>query len=104
MKKLVIAAALMALSASAQANTYVSGKNRVVIPDGCASWSCMSVSIPGHLSHNVKSERPARAPQPKASVAQPQRAAQAQPAAQSTVTQAPASQPTLSQTEDTARK
>jgi hypothetical protein len=25
-----------------------------LIPKGCKAWSCMSVSVPGHYSHNVK--------------------------------------------------
>ena len=54
MKKLLIAAALILASASAQAETYSSGSNHVVVPKGCTSWSCISVSMPGHYSHNVK--------------------------------------------------
>ena len=64
MKKLaLIAAALTLLSASAHAETYHYGKNRVVIPSGCASWSCISVSVPGHYSHNVKPENKSRTSQ-----------------------------------------
>jgi hypothetical protein len=58
MKTLALVAGLMVLSAGAHAEVYVSGKNRVVIPSGCASWSCVSVSVPGHYHHN---DRPARA-------------------------------------------
>jgi hypothetical protein len=54
MKKLVLIAALMLASASAQASTYRSGNSTVVIPRGCYSWSCISVSVPGHYSHNVR--------------------------------------------------
>ena len=61
MKKLLIAAALVLVSASAQAKIYSSGNNRVVVPKGCTSWSCMSVSVPGHYSHNVKPVKKARA-------------------------------------------
>jgi hypothetical protein len=57
MKKLALIVALLITAGSAQAATYVDGRNRVVVPDGCASWSCMSVSIPGHFSHNVKPQR-----------------------------------------------
>jgi hypothetical protein len=60
MKKLLIAAALVLASTSAFAKTYASGANRVVIPKGCKAWSCMSVSVPGHYSHNVKPVRRAR--------------------------------------------
>jgi hypothetical protein len=61
MKKLLIVTALVLASASAQASTYTSGKNRVVVPKGCTSWSCISVSVPGHYSHNVKPVKRARA-------------------------------------------
>jgi hypothetical protein len=54
MKKLALIAALTLASVSAHAATYVDGKNRVVIPDGCRSWSCISVSVPGHYSYNVQ--------------------------------------------------
>lgn len=60
MKKLLIAAALVLVSASAQAETYSSGNNRVVVPKGCSSWSCISVSVPGHYSHNVQPVKKAR--------------------------------------------
>jgi hypothetical protein len=60
MKKLLIATAFILVSASAQAKTYTSGNNRVVVPNGCKSWSCMSVSVPGHYSHNVKPVKRAR--------------------------------------------
>jgi hypothetical protein len=60
MKKLLIATALVLASASAQAETYSSGSNRVVVPKGCSSWSCMSVSVPGHYAHNVKPVKKAR--------------------------------------------
>ncbi|ETR79007.1 hypothetical protein X566_06625 [Afipia sp. P52-10] len=61
MKKLLIAATLLLVSASAQAATYGDGTNRVVIPKGCRAWSCISVSVPGHYSHNVKPARKVRA-------------------------------------------
>lgn len=61
MKKLLIVAALVLCSAAAQAKTYASGANRVVVPKGCSSWSCISVSVPGHYSHNVKPAKQARA-------------------------------------------
>jgi len=54
MKKLVLIAALTLASVSAHAATYVDGKNHVVIPHGCRSWSCISVSVPGYYSHNVQ--------------------------------------------------
>jgi hypothetical protein len=60
MKKFLIAAALVLVSASAQARTWSDGTNRVVVPKGCTSWSCMSVSVPGHYSHNVKPVKKAR--------------------------------------------
>jgi uncharacterized membrane protein len=61
MKKLLIVAALLLAAASAQAATYSDGTNRVIIPKGCKAWSCMSVSVPGHYSHNVKPAKKARA-------------------------------------------
>jgi len=60
MKKLALIVTFIIIAGSAQATTYIDGKNRVVIPDGCASWSCMSVSIPGHFSHNVKRQQRAQ--------------------------------------------
>jgi hypothetical protein len=60
MKKLLIASALVLISVSAQARTWSDGPNRVVVPKGCSSWSCMSVSVPGHYSHNVKPVKKAR--------------------------------------------
>lgn len=61
MKKLLIATVLVLAATSVQAKTYTSGSNRVVIPKGCKAWSCMSVSVPGHISHNVQPARKARA-------------------------------------------
>ena len=62
MKTLLIAAVLvLAAATSAQAKVYSDGTNRVIIPKGCKAWSCMSVSVPGHYSHNVKPARRARA-------------------------------------------
>lgn len=61
MKKLLIATALVLVAASAQAATYSDGTNRVIIPKGCKAWSCMSVSVPGHYSHNVKPAKKKRA-------------------------------------------
>jgi hypothetical protein len=60
LKTLLIAAALVLVSASAHARTWSDGPNRVVVPKGCTSWSCMSVSVPGHYSHNVKLVKKAR--------------------------------------------
>jgi len=63
MKKLLLAAALVLISVAAQAKTWSDGPNRVVVPKGCSSWSCMSVSVPGHYAHNVKPVKKARARQ-----------------------------------------
>ena len=57
MKKLALIVALTLLGASAHASTYVDGKSRVVVPHGCHSWSCISVSVPGYYSHNVQAPR-----------------------------------------------
>ena len=58
MKNLVLIAALVLASTSVHASTYRSGKSTVVVPHGCHSWSCISVSVAGYYSHNVH-----RAPQ-----------------------------------------
>jgi hypothetical protein len=60
MKTFLIASTLLLAGVSAQAATYGDGTNRVVIPKGCSSWSCMSVSVPGHYAHNVKPVKKAR--------------------------------------------
>jgi len=65
MKKLALIVTFVVLASGAQAATYIDGKNRVVIPEGCVSWSCMSVSIPGHFSHNVKPQQRAQQQQRK---------------------------------------
>ena len=57
MKKLALIVALALISASAHASTYVDGKNRVVVPHGCRSWSCITVSVPGYCSHSVQTAR-----------------------------------------------
>jgi hypothetical protein len=54
MRKLALIAALTLASVSSHAATYVDGNNRVVIPHGCRSWSCISVSVPSYYSHNVQ--------------------------------------------------
>jgi hypothetical protein len=61
MKKLLIAAVFVLAATSAQAKVYSDGTNRVTVPKGCKAWSCMSVSVPGHYSHNVKPVKRARA-------------------------------------------
>lgn len=71
MKRIVLVAAIAIFSAAAHAETYGDGTNRVTIPEGCTSYSCMSVSIPGHYSHNVKPEK-SRKPRKSASKLQDQ--------------------------------
>jgi hypothetical protein len=52
MKKIVIAAALLAISASAHAGTYSYEGVTVRVQDGCRSSSCVSVNAPGYGSYN----------------------------------------------------
>jgi hypothetical protein len=58
MKKLVIAAALLMISASAHAGTYSVEGVTVHVQDGCRSSSCVSVYAPGygyyHGGHQAK--------------------------------------------------
>ncbi len=61
MKKLVIAAALFMISASAHAGTYSVEGVTVHVQDGCRSSSCVSVYAPGygyyHGGHQVKARK-----------------------------------------------
>jgi hypothetical protein len=59
MKKFVIAAALLTISASAHAGTYSYEGVTVRLQDGCMSSSCVSVYAPGYGSYN--SGRPVKA-------------------------------------------
>jgi hypothetical protein len=52
MKKIVMAAALLMISASAHAGTYSYEGVTVRIQDGCRSSSCVSVNAPGYGSYN----------------------------------------------------
>jgi hypothetical protein len=52
MKKIVIAAALLTISASAHAGTYNYEGVTVRIQDGCRSSSCVSINAPGYGSYN----------------------------------------------------
>jgi hypothetical protein len=52
MKKIVFAAALLMISASAQAGTYNVEGVTVHVQDGCRSSSCVSVYAPGYGSYN----------------------------------------------------
>jgi hypothetical protein len=58
MKKIVIASALLMISASAHAGTYSYQGITVHMQDGCQSASCVSVSAPGygyyHGGHQAK--------------------------------------------------
>lgn len=51
-KKFVIAAALLTVSASAHAGTYSYEGVTVHLQDGCMSSSCVSVYAPGYGSYN----------------------------------------------------
>ena len=52
MKKIVFAAALLMISASAHAGTYNYEGVTVRVQDGCRSSSCVSVNAPGYGSYN----------------------------------------------------
>jgi hypothetical protein len=52
MKKLVFAAALLTISASAHAGTYSYEGVTINVQDGCRSSSCVSVNAPGYGSYN----------------------------------------------------
>ena len=52
MKKIVIAAALLTIGASAHAGTYSYEGVIVHLQDGCMSSSCVSVYAPGYGSYN----------------------------------------------------
>jgi hypothetical protein len=52
MKKIVMAAALLMISASAHVGTYSYEGVTVRIQDGCRSSSCVSVNAPGYGSYN----------------------------------------------------
>jgi hypothetical protein len=53
MKKIVIAASLLMISASAHAGTYNYEGVTVHVQDGCRSSSCVSVYAPGYGSYNA---------------------------------------------------
>ena len=61
MKTMVIAAALLAVSASAHAGTYSYQGVTIHVQDGCRSSSCVAVYAPGygyyHGGHQVKEHK-----------------------------------------------
>jgi hypothetical protein len=52
MNKIAIAAALLAISASAHAGTYTYEGVTLRVQEGCRSSRCMSVNAPGYGSYN----------------------------------------------------
>ena len=52
MKKIVIAAALLTISASAHAGVYTYQGVTFRVQEGCRSTSCVSVNAPGYGSYN----------------------------------------------------
>src|ERR1700689_466791 len=52
MKKIILAAALLTIGASAHAGTYSYEGVTVHIQDGCMSSSCVAVYAPGYGSYN----------------------------------------------------
>ena len=53
MKEIVVAAALLMVSASAQAGSYSYEGVTVVMQDGCRSSSCVAVDAPGYGYHHA---------------------------------------------------
>jgi len=53
MKKIVVAAALLMISASAQAGSYRYEGITVVMQDDCRSSSCVAVDAPGYGYHHA---------------------------------------------------
>jgi hypothetical protein len=99
MKKIVIAAALLMISASAHAGTYNVEGVTVHVQDGCRSSSCVSVYAPGYGyyngGHQVK-VRKARKDTARVATARKEDAAPAPAAA------APAAEATPAKTQDPA--
>jgi hypothetical protein len=61
MKKIIVAAALLMISASAQAGSYKYEGVTVVMQDGCRSSSCVAVDAPGlgyhHAARSIKIQK-----------------------------------------------
>jgi hypothetical protein len=53
MKKILVAATLLMISASAHAGTYSYEGVTVHVQEGCRSSSCISVNAPGYGSYNA---------------------------------------------------
>jgi uncharacterized protein (DUF2147 family) len=100
MRKLLIVAALLALSGTAHAGAIKETINfggrtiKIEIPGKCRDISCISVSLPGKGGNTVEDDEPTPAPAP-AATAQPQPAPQPQaaPAPQANVPAATQVQP-----------
>jgi hypothetical protein len=93
MKKIVFAAALLMISASAQAGTYSVDGITVHVQDGCRSSSCVSVYAPGYgYYHGGGSVKVHKAQKDTARVASAKKedAAAPAPAAAAPVAAAPA--------------
>jgi hypothetical protein len=93
MKKIVIAAALLMISASAHAGTYNYEGVTVRVQDGCRSSSCVSVYAPGYGSyHGGRSVKVRKAHKDTARVASAKKedtAATAAPSAEASPAKAP---------------
>jgi hypothetical protein len=91
MKKIVFAAALLTISASAHAGTYSVDGITVHVQDGCRSSSCVSVYAPGYgYYHGGGSVKVHKAQKDTARVASTRKEDAAAPAAAAPVAAAPA--------------
>jgi hypothetical protein len=94
MKKIVIAASLLMISASAHAGTYNYEGVTVHVQDGCRSSSCVSVYAPGYGSYNGgRSVKVHKAHKDTARLASAKKEDVAPPAAAAAVEAAPAAAP-----------
>jgi hypothetical protein len=94
MKKIVIAASLLMISASAHAGTYNYEGVTVHVQDGCRSSSCVSVYAPGYGSYNGgRSVKIHKAHKDSARLASAEKEDAAPPAVEATPATAPQAAP-----------
>jgi hypothetical protein len=103
MKKIVIAAALLMINASAHAGTYNYEGVTVNVQDGCRSSSCVSVIAPGYGSYNGgRSVKVRKVHKDTARVASAKKEDAAAPAAAAPAAAAPAPEATPAKTPEAA--